>query len=328
MADEIKEEVVAEPVVEITDELAIQQANEAIEAEMVERVEKIINPPKEEIKEEVKAEEVKVNEVKEEVIATTKEEVVDDSTPKVEDLKLPNRLMQAAKRSHITDAEVLKLGDNAELVLGKMADSLDAYSERLGELGKVAKVKAVKETPKEEKLSTLDLPEDFDLEAAKQIKGSFDALLDKVSRLETSLREKEQQAMETQLVARDQQIDGKFDAIAKEYPEFGNSKSLTNAELVMRKNVWEKADDILAGATLNREKISLEEALDQAMSIYEAKNPNKVKEKLLNDVKEREKQHIARPASKKQAALQSKGKDQAVRLIDDYLNRGRDGWDR
>lgn len=339
MADDVKETSnVTEQDVKLTDAQALEQIEKEINVEMVKRVEDIINPPEvEEIKDE-KKDEVKKEKPAEEVKEDKKEEIVEvksDSDPEKEEkeettkavtgLNLPNRLLQAAKRNHVSDEKILELGETAEFVLGKLADASDAVSERLGELGRKAKSEFKPSKKEDIKISTLKLPEDFDSEAGKQLQETINALTAKITCLETALQTKERESTLISSEELDKKIDSFFDKV--EYPEFGKTEVLTKAELVMRQNVWEKADDIIAGGKLNGQKVSLDEALEQAMSIYEGKNPRKVREKLVDEVSKREKQQISRATSKKQVELQGTNDDKARKAVKDWFDkRDNTGW--
>ena len=346
MENEKKETEVSENKVEEENKVAENEEKLVKEnhEKLLEVVEKSINPDGDGgtqdggKKDEKKAgeEENKVVEKKAEENLGKKGEVEDDSTnkddsettKKLSDLSLPKRLIQAAKRSHISDEEVIALGDNATLVLGKLADNLDVVSERLGALGRNAKVSVKPEEKKEVKKATLKLPEEMvDTEFGKQLQSFVTGLTEQVTGLEKRLSEKSNQSIQVNTKERDTKIDGFFDTVSKSYSEFGNSKTLTNAEIVMRQNVWEKADDIMIGSQLNGDATTLDEALQQAMSIYEGKNPTKVKEKLVNEVKQREKHLASRPTSKKGKTAEKTDRSKAVEAVAKHLKEtGQNGW--
>lgn len=337
MADEVKETKEET----LTDPEALVKIEEELNEKMIADVDAVINPvEKEEVKEEkveVKEEkkEEKPAEITEEVKEEAKEEdskstaegeEKDESTPMVADLKLPNRLLQAAKRNHVSDEEILKYGENAESILNKLADASDAVSERLGVLGRKIRDN-VKPAEKEAvKTATLKLPEDFDSEAGKQIMDAVASLTAEIAALKEATAAKEAQSTQMSTVEKDKKIDGIFDKVAESYPEFGKSATLSNAELVMRQNVWANADNIMIGSNANGTSITVDEALEQAMSIYEGKHPTKVKQKLVDEVTKREKQLISRPTSKKGKEKTEKGDDAAVKVVTEFLNRGKDGW--
>lgn len=349
MADETKQEVKLE---DKTPEQVEQEFNDAA----VKDVEAVLNPPdesevkpevkpevKSEVKKEVKSEvepKVKSDEPVVEEVGTEpkpKEEVKVEST-KTEDktdttrtpaeqvtaLNLPNRLIQAAKRNHVTDEEVLSWGDKAENILTTLANTSDRVSEQLGEIGRKAKVNIV--APKKEAEATPELTEsEDDAEEVLALKRAIKAQAEKLTRVEQQLIERDQKSTRSQNQERDKKIDEFFDKV--EYVEFGKAKSLTPTELVMRKTVWESADNIMVGAKVSGVPITLEDAMTQAMSIYEGKNPRKVKEKLVDEVVKREKQLIHRPRSRKEAQAVPTGDAQAVAAVNKFFKeRGKDGW--
>ena len=290
-----------------------------------EKEETVAKETKEELDTEKEAKEVKdISTKDDEKSETTKEGEV-----KISDLKLPKRLTQAAKRSHISDEEVIALGDKAGMVLGKLADNLDVVSERLGALGRNTKLSFKPEEKKEAKATTLKLPDEMaDTEFGKQLQEYMGVLTEQITNMEQKLSEKNSQSTKVDVAERDAKIDKFFDGVTKEYSEFGNSKALTNAETIMRQNVWEKADDIMVGSQLNGDAMPLDEALQQAISIYEGKNPTKVKAKLVDEVIKREKNLISRPRSKKSKVAEKEGRNAAVSAVKAFMQeRGKDGWE-
>ena len=297
--------------------------DEEKEEEVLEKEEKEGAEEKEEEVLEKKEREVDDNSTKKDKSDTTKKDEVNLS-----DLKLNPRLLQAAKRSHISDEDIITMGENAGLVLGKLADNLDVVSERLGAIGQQTKISAKPAVKEEVAKTTFKLSEEMaGTELGKQLQGVIGGLANEISGLKEQLFEKDVQSTKVNLQERDQKIDIFFDGVGKDYVEFGDSKTLTNAEIVMRQNLWEKADDIMVGSQLNGASISLDEALQQAMSIYEGKNPQRVKEKLIDEVKKREKSLLSKPTSKKGKVTEPMGDEQAVSAVKNFFKeRGQDGW--
>lgn len=254
----------------------------------------------------------------------------EESTKKVEALKLPNRLIQAAKRNHLTDDEILYLGDNAEKVLAKLADRLDAVSAELGERGRKRREELLKQNEEktEKVIPTLEFSNEQieDNPELKKVQEAIDFLLNENKQLKEEYLAKEREQSTLTAKELDAKIDSFFDSKITDYPELGNSKELSKAELTNRLNIWEQADNIKFGAEFKGDKMSVEEALDFAFSIYESKNPAKVKDKLVKEAKDREKQLIGRPNSKKMK--QPKVSDEkAVKAVQDVMNsRAEQGW--
>ncbi len=336
MADEVKPEVTEEVIEEVelsSDEAIIDRENE------VAAIDAIVNPPDEEEKEEKpeeKAAEKAVEDTVEKPAQADKVKEKSETTIKTEEdiskLNLPPRLLQAAKRNHLTDQDVLDLGDKAELVLSRFAESSDRVSTELGEIGRKLKEKNALATPKQEaKPATLkvEVKED-DLDEVKELKNVVNALTAQISNLTKQVTTNNVESTKSAEVERDKKIDSFFDSKAAEHVEFGNSKKLSAVDLAIRQNIWESADNILIGAQVSGQKISIEEALDAAMSLYENKNPQKKKvsrEQVLKEVEKREKNLIQRPSSKKNSASTVKDpRQESVKAIAKILSRGEGGW--
>jgi hypothetical protein len=341
MADEAKEVVnddvkqeVAEEVIEDTqlssDEAIIDREKE------VAAIDAIVNPTTAEETKEEKAEEKVVEDKEEKSETTAKVEEKSDTTGKIAEdiskLNLPSRLLQAAKRNHLTDQDVLDLGDNAEKVLTRFAESSDRVSAELGELGRKLKEKTALIAPKQEvKPTTLKVEvKDDDLDEVKELKNVVNSLTTQLSNLTKQVVTKNDESTFTAMKERDKKIDTFFDKKSAEFVEFGDSKELSDVALTIRQKIWESADNILIGAQVSGQKISVEEALDAAMSLYENKNPQKKKvtrEQVLNEVEKREKGLIQRPSSKKDSKVVVKDqRKELVKAVAKALNRGEVGW--
>ena len=336
MADEVKPEVTEEVIEEVelsSDEAIIDRESE------VAAIDAIVNPPVEEEKEEKPEEKAAAKVVEDAAEKSTQDDKVEEkseTTVKTEEdiskLNLPPRLLQAAKRNHLTDQDVLDLGDKAELVLSRFAESSDRVSTELGEIGRKLKEKNALATPKQEaKPATLkvEVKED-DLDEVKELKNVVNALTTQISNLTKQVTTNNVESTKSAEVERDKKIDSFFDSKAAEHVEFGNSKALSAVDLAIRQNIWESADNILIGAQVSGQKISIEEALDAAMSLYENKNPQKKKvsrEQVLKEVETREKNLIQRPSSKKSSKVAPKDQRQElVKAVTKVLSKGEGGW--
>ena len=333
MADEVKPEVTEEVIEEVelsSDEAIIDRGEE------VKVIDALINPPAEEEKPEEKAEVKVAEDAAEESTQDDKVKEKSETTIKTEEdiskLNLPPRLLQAAKRNHLTDQDVLDLGDKAELVLSRFAESSDRVSTELGEIGRKLKEKNALTTPKQEaKPATLkvEVKED-DLDEVKELKNVVNALTNQISNLTKQVTTNNVESTKSAEVERDKKIDSFFDGKAAEHVEFGNSKALSAVDLAIRQNIWESADNILIGAQVSGQKISIEEALDAAMSLYENKNPQKKKvsrEQVLKEVETREKNLIQRPSSKKNSAPAAKDtRGELIKAVTKVLSKGEGGW--
>lgn len=326
-----------------SDEQVEQEKSEQVKEEALKNVQSIIEE-KDEGEEEVdvnKDKSEESNKEDESKDADKDDKVKDDTTPNKEDksdttdksvgkldaLNLPNRLIQAAKRNHISDDEVLSYGENAPTILSRLADASDQVSARLGELGRKIKLQ-VAEPKEKDKKSTPELKiDEDDSEETKTLKEIILGLRSDLSDVKKSITKDKETVATRESLERDRKVDGFFDAVSKDYLEFGKSEKLTEAEQLMRKSVWEKADDIQTGAYVNGTPITVEDALTQALSIYEGKNPRKVKEKIVKEVTEREKYLINRPKSKKSKTTAVKGNKGAVAAVTKILKeRGDGGW--
>jgi hypothetical protein len=313
-----------------SDEAIIDRENE------VAAIDAIVNPPTIEEKKENKAEEKVVEDTADKSAPAAKVEEKSDTTGKVGEelgkLNLPPRLLQAAKRNHLTDQDVLDLGDKAEKVLTGLAASSDRVSTELGEIGRKLKEKAALTIPKQEaKPATLKVEvKDDDLDEVKELKNVVNSLTTQLSNLTKVVANKNEESTSASEIERDKKIDEFFDNKSAEYTEFGNSKEMSKVALAMRQSVWESADNILIGASVSGQKVSLEEALDAAMSLYENKNPQKKKvtrEQVLSEVEKREKNLIQRPSSKKSSKVVTKDQRQElVKAVTKVLSKGEGGW--
>ena len=319
MADEVKQ----------TEAELDAQIEKEINEKMVADVAAIINPPPAPV--EKPEDKPPPAEKAEEVENKPEGEQVEKEADKLADLNLPRRLLQAVKRNQLTDDEVLALGDKAVPVLTKLADRLDAVSAQLGEIGRQKKQelsKVQKEQPKDVPTLKFDDATLGDNPALKEVQDKLNAAADEINRLNKEQLAIQAQARQQEIVERDRKIDSFFDKVVTDYPEFGKTSALTTAELTNRVNVWEVADNIQIGALMKGEKIPLEEALNQAFYRYEGKNPRKVKEKLLDEVKKREEQLIHRPTAKHGKEAPPSKNSQAVKAVDAILNRGKTGWEK
>lgn len=251
---------------------------------------------------------------------------------KLDEMNLPGRLRQAASRNHLTDEEILNLGDRAVPVLSKLADTLDGASQALGEAGRKYRILLnEKGVTKEDKKST---PITFTPDEIEQnpVLSKVQAILEEnqkeIAGLRTSLQNKEANSSKENATQQRVQIDTFFDEVSEAFVELGNSKKLTQAQMVLRDCILDDADNILIGATLNGSKKSLDEALGEALSIYEGKNPRKVekiRQDIVDGVIKREGQHISRPSNKKAKENLTTEHEKAVAVAAKLLrDKGRD----
>jgi HAMP domain-containing protein len=252
-----------------------------------------------------------------------------DTAKEVGKLNLPTRLLQAAKRNHLSDQEVLDLGDKAEVVLSRLADNSDRVSAELGELGRKAKELVLLSPKKEVKQTTLDIKvNEDDPDEVKELKTSLKALTEEISGLKKQFTDKDGESTRMSLLERDRKIDSFLDGKTGDFSELGNSKDLSTAQLAVRKTIFGLADDIMTGASVRGQNVSLEDALESAFSIYESKTPKKkvTREKVLKEVEDRERSLIHRPSHKKGVAQPTDPRKKQIDAVKDVLNRGREGW--
>ena len=285
---------------------AIDSLTEANLEEKVEKEEKLLST------EEIRAKDETLNEdgtIKADFLPDEKPEEKKELDEKVKKpdkptdsdkkLSLPNRLVQAARRNHLTDEDVLKLGDRAETVLSAMADNLDKVSAELGELGRLRK-EAIKKEPekKEEKIEGLDETDPM----VQLINKGFAAVHQRIDLVE-------QQRTTTKIIEVDAIVDKFFDG-KKEFPQLGDStKGLSQFQFGIRKQIFDVADNIFTGSAAKGQPITLNESLELAFSLYEKENGNvvkQVKDDLINKVKQRESQFTSPPSQRKtQEALKA-----------------------
>lgn len=212
---------------------------------------------------------------------------------------LPNRLIQAAYRNHLSDEDIVKLGDRAETVLSAMADNSDKVSAELGELGRLRKeALRGKNTEPETKLKHIEIEGlDSTDPMVQLINKGFETVNQRISAIE-------QKSATTQATEVDMRIDKFFDIKAKQFPQLGDSAALSPFQLGIRKSIYNVADDIFIGAQTTGKPITLNNALEAALSIYEKEDVTKqVRSKIIEDVKNRETQLTSRPSQRKTEQL-------------------------
>lgn len=222
--------------------------------------------------------------------------------PKVGDFTpaLPNRLIQAAYRNHLTDEDISKLGERAESVLSAMADNADKISTELGELGRLRKEAMLKGKEQKSEPAPKEAPEtdSDDDPVIKLINKGFAQLNQRIDAVEHSRA--------TVIAADvDKKVDNFFDGKAKDFPQLGNSTTLSQFQFGIRKAIYNVADDIFVGAHSTGKPVTLETALEAAFSMYEKEGNIKkqVRDEIIKDVKNREMQKTARPSQRKTQEL-------------------------
>ncbi len=237
-------------------------------------------------------------------------EETDDSTDDTE-IALPARLVQAAHRNGLDDEAIVALGDNAEVILAKMADNSDSVSAQLGELGRLRKQGLERPTdtkPAEE--FKID-PDDY-TESAGKIEERMNALYAKLDALEAGNTRRE-------IESRDAAVDSFFDSRAKDTPTLGDAKKLDATQLTLRQTIFETSDNILIGAQASGRPMTLSQSLEQAFSIYEGQNAKvTVRNKIVEDSKKRAKQITAKPSNRK---TNLKFSSQREKAMDSYAKR-------
>jgi hypothetical protein len=232
----------------------------------------------------------------------------DEKNDKEDDKKstLSDRLIQAARRNFLSDEDIEALGDRAEAVLTKMADNANKVSEQLGELGRLKRQKALLDSKSTSDTTSkkLKIGEDYD-EEIKGIIESHNNLLDEISTLKQQVQTKE-------TVEFDRRIDSFFDKKIGDYKEFGDSSNLTSTQELLRKDVFEKADNILVGASLKGQNLSVEQALEMSFGLYEKDHVKEsAKKEVVDKVKKRSKSRISKPTSRKTEENKSSPEDKA-----------------
>ena len=257
------------------------------------------------VKEAVKPEAQLEEAEEEEPEGEEKEEVESEPTAK-EELTLPKRLIQAGYRGGFTKEDILALGDRAEGVLSKLADHADKISSERGEIGRRRKteVQTQRERPPE-KLSFGELDE-FENEKFGKVEKFYNALFDEVTTLKSAEAKRQQEHI-------DSTVDGFLDKRTEQYPELGNSKSLTEAGYAVRAQIYDVAENIQIGSQAKGWPVSLEIALEQAFSIYEGKNVKEtIRTKLVDEADKRKKQFTSRPSRRRTEQKFSSARQKAM----------------
>ena len=240
----------------------------------------------------------------EELEADKKDGKEDDKKDK--ESTLPDRLIQAARRNYLSDEDIEALGDRAEPILTKMADNANKVSEQLGELGRLKRQQTLLEVKSTPSTSSKKLkPGEDDEDEIKQIKESHNSLLDEISTLKQQIQIK-------QTAEFDRRIDSFFDGKTKDYEEFGESSKLTATQEMLRKQVFENADNILVGASLKGQNLNVEQALEMSFGLYEKDRVKKTaKKEVVDKIKKRSKSRVSKPTSRKTRENEGSSEDKA-----------------
>ena len=183
-----------------------------------------------------------------------------------------------------------------------MAEDTDRRSEDFGRLGRELKSAQAMEEPQAVEKFALKKDEDYPDEDDRfgQISQGINKLNERFEVLEQreQRRQKNDQQREQQFI--DTTVDSFCDGKSKEYPEFGEAKTLSRAQRVIREQLFDDAENIILGARSKGQNIDLPSAMERAFSIYEGTNAKTtVRSKLVQEAKTRQKQFTSRPTKRK-----------------------------
>lgn len=154
------------------------------------------------------------------------------------------RLVQAGRRAHLSDEEIVYLAENQPGALEALARQADQLSEAYSQLGRLHRPDS-EEKKEETRKATLRklqldnmLVENPELASVgKEVQDVFNALLDKVSEMEEKVNGHEQNMgrLEQQRQAENtHRIDAFFDRHTKQIPQLGRTDNLTPEQVQAR----------------------------------------------------------------------------------------------
>ena len=199
---------------------------------------------------------------------------------------LDHRLAHAAERMGLDEDDLKALGNKAETVLGKFADSLDEMSGRFAEFGRVAApappagaydrtTPPAQSLPDEILLSTAKFDELGEEFAGPLREGLVKPVETALQGLHAQMREMqawigEQEGRRTQQV-----VDGFFEGIADRYGDvYGQQGKRTQRQDRLVREAVQLADQMLAGAAARGMNLSEREALENAVYLHQKPQDN------------------------------------------------------
>ena len=270
------------------------------------------------------------------VLEADEEGESEDGQDEQEAPELDARLAHAAERMKWDADKIASLGDNAEAILGMLADGFDSVSSRHAELGR----EAIEKVPPKEGEKKADLKKAFALDSMVDADGDpvftdegaaalrsaeahlnvlretlLERVLPFVERAEIEQQNREFEQMEEFFGS---------DTVQKNFQDvYGTGPSVKLGEgsdgIKARVELWNSAKAIVAGYDQRGQRVELRAALEDALSIAQR---DRVKEQARNEVREdlknRAAQISARPRKRKSPGVPP-GDAKAVQALDRRL---------
>lgn len=240
-------------------------------------------------------------------------------------LELDARHKQAARRAHLTDEQVEAMGDGAVGILGQLAEEFDRMSTEYGRLGQPGTARdaappvarrPVQRPPEpqprtaSEDVLAQPLSLEFDDEVVGEdltkglapVAGYVNALVERVRQMEQTLAEADTRSIGVEIdrFFNSEAVKEDFGSMFGEGPvseldEYG-------AENAARVEVVREADAIAAGAASQGRPMTVEEALERAVSMVSKKRSYAAARKdVTAKLKARSKRTLQRPTARRTA---------------------------
>ncbi len=250
--------------------------------------------------------------------------------------ELPPRLMHAAHRAGLTDDQVAALGDNAEGVLSRLADSYDAVSRDFGSRGKptftAEELETVKRTgappaAKDELGADLLVELDPDVYGAEMVGTMKEKFLPRLNALTAEVRQLRQAEYNRRAAQLTQEANEFFESVKADYGELFGEGPIGKLEPGTpqhdaRLRVYKEADIIANGAVATGRPMTVREALDRAVSIVTRDQAlETARGQIARDVQKRARQVTQKPTHRAATRSWRKPEEKAA---DAYAQKIRD----
>ena len=236
--------------------------------------------------------------------------------------EIPQRLVDAARISGMSDDEIIELSEEHPVALEAIARAQEARRSIGTQQKTVQKDASQQETDKTSsgfKPLELDLTSEDEEEMGskavsmiKQLTETVNNLGGKLEQQESSLGRVEQETQSERV----RQIDNHFDTVADKVPELGKTVSLTEEQKLNRIFVVNTAQQAMRVYGL-----SDKDALAMGVNALKGqKSEAKVKNDLVRDLDKNKKRFTARPRTRNKAEGKRSTKDRALEAIDSILD--------
>lgn len=261
--------------------------------------------------------------------ADTEEEPPADKQADDDYEDIPERLVQAGRRHHMSDDDIEWLAENKPYILEEMAARLDEASRAFSKLGRMeeappapppAAKKDEKLVPIKVSLNEDDLDPDI-VNVVRALEASQNKAIEKLNSLMDQMQEQGSTVASVAEARRRDAIrfiDETFDKASEEVPILGKVGSLTEANKAARIEAYEIAKALQAA---HPDKYDDAAALQRGVNAVKgALTEDKLKDRLRAAVNGQRKKFIARPRHRKQNERSAPpGPDKAMQVIEQKL---------